>query len=466
MASTERPAGPLGLIGLGTMGRNLALNLADHGTPLVVWERDAALAAQARAALPATTVWSDGPAGLAAALPAPRAVLLMVTAGPAVDAVIGALRPALAPGDVIVDGGNADARDTARRQHDLAGTGIELIGLGVSGGEDGARFGPSLMAGGAPAAWALVAPTLEAVAARTPDGAACCALLGAGAAGHFVKTVHNGIEYAVMQALAEAYDLMRHGLGLAPDGIGDVFAGWNAGPLQGYLVEIAADVVRSRDDDGAPLLDKVIDRAGQKGTGRWASLAALDYGVPAPTIAEAVFARAVSARGDDRSALATERPGGLGLDLGDLESAVRAAAIAAFVQGLDLIAAADAAEGWAVDRAAVARVWRAGCILRAALLDRLAEAAREVGPGAILLRSPALGAELRGVLPGLRRTVAASALAGFAVPAMGSALAWVDGMTRARVPADFLQGLRDRFGAHRFERSDRPGSFHADWRGA
>lgn len=457
---------PLGLIGLGTMGRNLALNLADRGTRLVVWERDAALAAQARAVLPAATVWSDGPAGLAAALPAPRAILLMVTAGPAVDAVIGALRPALAPGDVIVDGGNADARDTARRQAALTGTGIALIGLGVSGGEEGARFGPSLMAGGAPEAWALVAPTLEAIAARTPGGAACCALLGAGAAGHFVKTVHNGIEYAVMQALAESYDLMRSGLGMTPDGIGDVFAGWNAGPLQSYLVEIAADVVRTRDDDGGPLLDKVLDRAGQKGTGRWASLAALDYGVPAPTIAEAVFARAVSARGDERAALAaTGRPGGLDLDLGDLEAALRAATIAAFVQGLDLIAAADAAEGWAVDRAAVARVWRAGCILRAALLDRLADAAREVGPGALLLRSPALGAELQEALPGLRRTVAAAALAGFAVPAMGSALAWVDGMTRARVPADFLQGLRDRFGAHRFERSDRPGSFHADWRG-
>ena len=466
MAISERTAGPLGLIGLGTMGRNLALNLSDHGTPLVVWERDAGLAAQARAALPATTVWCDDPAGLAAALPAPRVILLMVTAGPAVDAVIEALRPALAPGDVIVDGGNADARDTARRQAALAGTGIELLGLGVSGGEEGARFGPSLMAGGAAAAWTLVAPTLEAIAARTPDGAACCALLGAGAAGHFVKTVHNGIEYAVMQALAEVYDLMRHGLGMTPDAIGAVFERWNAGPLQSYLVEIAADVVRTRDDDGGTLLDKVVDHAGQKGTGRWASLAALDYGVAAPTIAEAVFARAVSARGDERAALATERPGaGMSLDPGDLQGALHAATLAAFVQGLDLIAAADAAEGWAVDRAAVARVWRAGCILRAALLDRLADAAREVGPGALLLRSPALGAELREALPGLRRTVASAALAGFAVPAMGSALAWVDGMTRARVPADFLQGLRDRFGAHRFERSDRPGSFHADWRG-
>lgn len=466
MAISERTVGPLGLIGLGTMGRNLALNLADRGTPLVVWERDAALAAQAREALPTATAWSDGPAGLAAALPAPRAILLMVTAGPAVDAVIAALRPALAPADVIVDGGNADARDTARRQAALAGTGIELIGLGVSGGEEGARFGPSLMAGGAAAAWALVAPTLEAIAARTPDGAACCALLGAGAAGHFVKTVHNGIEYAVMQALAEVYDLMRHGLGMTPDAIGAVFERWNSGPLRGYLVEIAADVVRTRDDDGAALLDKVIDQAGQKGTGRWASLAALDYGVPAPTIAEAVFARAVSARRDERGALATERPGGLRLDPDDLEGALHAATLAAFVQGLDLIAAADAAEGWAIDRAAVARVWRAGCILRATLLDRLAEAAREVGSGALLLRSPALGAELREGIPGLRRTVAAAALAGFAVPAMGSALAWVDGMTRARVPADFLQGLRDRFGAHRFERVDRPGSFHADWRGA
>jgi 6-phosphogluconate dehydrogenase len=448
------------------MGRNLALNLVDHGTALVVWERDPALAETARAALPTSTVWADGAAAVAAALPAPRAVLLMVTAGPAVDAVIDALRPALSPGDAIIDGGNADARDTARRQAALAGTGIELIGLGVSGGEEGARFGPALMAGGDASAWDRVAPALTAIAARTADGSPCCARLGAGAAGHFVKTVHNGIEYAVMQALAEAYDLMRHGLGMAPDAIGDVFERWNRGPLESYLVEIAADVVRTRDDDGTPLLDKVVDRAGQKGTGRWASLAALDYGVPAATIAEAVFARAVSARGDERRNLAVDRTAVSCLEVADLEAAVRAATIAAFVQGFDLIAAADSAEGWSVDRVAVAQVWRAGCILRASLLDRLADAARRVPSDALLLQAPALAAEIREVLPGLRRTVAAAALGGYAVPAMGSALAWVDGLTRERVPADFLQGLRDRFGAHRFERTDRPGSFHADWRGA
>lgn len=470
MTSSEPPAtlprqAPLGLIGLGTMGRNLALNLADRGTPLVVWERDADLAATARSVLPETTAWAGGPGALAAALPAPRAILLMVTAGPAVDAVIDALRPGLAPGDVILDGGNADARDTARRQAALAGTSIELIGLGVSGGEEGARYGPALMAGGSAAAWTRVAPALNAIAARTPAGEPCCALLGAGAAGHFVKTVHNGIEYAVMQALAEAYDLMRHGLDMTPDTIGETFARWNAGPMEGYLVEIAADVARTRDDDGTPLLDKVVDRAGQKGTGRWASLAALDYGVPAPTIAEAVFARAVSSRGDERRALAGSRPAPVELDVEDIAAAVHAATLAAFVQGFDLIAAADAAEGWSVDRVAVARVWRAGCILRAALLDRLADAAATVPPGALLLQADALGAELYSVLPGLRLTVAAAAMSRFAVPAMGSALAWVDGVTRARVPADFLQGLRDRFGAHRFERTDRPGSFHADWSG-
>lgn len=470
MTLSESPAAAtdqftLGLIGLGTMGRNLALNLADRGTPLVAWERDADLAATARAALPETTVWTDGPVALAAALAAPRAILLMVTAGPAVDAVIDALLPGLDPGDTIIDGGNADARDTARRQAALAGSGIELIGLGVSGGEEGARHGPALMAGGSADAWDRVAPALTAIAARTPAGEACCALLGAGAAGHFVKTVHNGIEYAVMQALAEAYDLMRNGLDMTPDAIGGAYAGWNAGPLQGYLVEIAADVVRTRDDDGAPLLDKVLDRAGQKGTGRWASLAALDYGVPAPTIAEAVFARAVSARGDERRILAGARPAPVTLDLDDIEAAVHAATLIAFVQGFDLIAAADAAEGWSVDRVAVARVWRAGCILRGSLLDRLAEAARRVPGGALLLQADALAAELHAALPGLRNTVAAAAMSRFAVPAMGSALAWADGIARERVPADFLQGLRDRFGAHRFERTDRPGSFHADWRG-
>ncbi|MEQ8397288.1 NADP-dependent phosphogluconate dehydrogenase [Thalassobaculum sp.] len=466
MSSSERPFGVLGLIGLGTMGRNLALNLADHGTPLVVWERDTALASLAREALPETTIWTDGPAELAAALPAPRAILLMVTAGPAVDAVIASLHPALEPGDVILDGGNADARDTARRQAALAGSGIELIGLGVSGGEEGARFGPALMAGGSHEAWARVAPALNAIAARAPDGSPCCDRLGSGAAGHFVKTVHNGIEYAVMQALAETYDLMRHGLGLSPSAIGDVFERWNTGPLQSYLVEIAADVVRTRDADGAPLLDKVVDQAGQKGTGRWASFAALDYGTPAATIAEAVFARAVSAHAEDRRALAAGSPGSISLGLDDLERALRASTLAAFVQGFDLIAAADAAEGWGVDRTAVARVWRAGCILRASLLDRLADAAGQAPDGAMLLHAPDLMSEMQDVLPGLRHAVSAAALAGYAAPAMMSALSWVDGMTRARVPADFLQGLRDRFGAHRFERTDRPGSFHADWSGS
>jgi len=463
-APRSGPAQPIGLIGLGTMGRNLALNLADHGTPLFAWERDPDLAALARDQLPDGTVWAESPAALAAALPAPRTILLMVTAGAAVDAVVAALLPSLSPGDVVLDGGNADARDTARRQAGLAGTGVELIGLGVSGGEEGARFGPALMAGGSASAWARVAPVLGTIAARSSDGTPCCALLGAGAAGHFVKTVHNGIEYAVMQALAETYDLMRHGLGMTPDAIGDVFERWNRGSLESYLVEIAADVVRTRDDDGAPLLDKVVDCAGQKGTGRWASLAALDYGAPAPTIAEAVFARAVSARGDDRRALAVP-PSPVVLSLDDLEAGLEAATLAAFVQGFDLIAAADAAEGWSVDQAAVARVWRAGCILRAALLDRLAKAARTVPPGALLLRATDLGAEMRAALPGLRRTVAAAAVGGIAAPAMMSALAWVDGMSRERVPADFLQGLRDRFGAHRFERTDRPGSHHAEWRG-
>jgi 6-phosphogluconate dehydrogenase len=457
---------PLGIIGLGTMGRNLALNLADHGVPLVAWERDADLAARARAELPEATVWAADAADLARRLPSPRAVLLMVTAGAAVDAVIDGLRPHLEAGDVIIDGGNTDAADTTRRQKNLAESGIHLIGLGVSGGEEGARHGPALMAGGDPAAWDRVAPTLQAVAARATDGTPCCDRLGGGAAGHFVKTVHNGIEYAVMQALAEAYDLMRHGLSMDMDAIGGSFARWNQGPAGGYLVEIAADVVRTRDTDGTPLLDKVVDRAGQKGTGRWASLAALDLGVAAPSIAEAVFARAVSAARDERQALAGTPPGRLEIAAEDLEAAVRATTLLSFLQGFVLIAAADARDGWQVDPVAVARVWRAGCILRAPLLDRLAEAFGGLEPGAHPLAAPALRAELAEALPGLRRTAAAALMGGYAVPALTSALSWHDGMVRARVPADFLQGLRDRFGAHTFERIDVPGSHHATWSGA
>ncbi|WPZ32964.1 NADP-dependent phosphogluconate dehydrogenase [Thalassobaculum sp. OXR-137] len=457
---------PLGIIGLGTMGRNLALNLADHAVPLVAWERDGALAARARAELPDGTIWADDAADLARRLASPRAVLLMVTAGAAVDAVIAALRPHLEAGDVIVDGGNTDAVDTARRQEALAADGIHLIGLGVSGGEEGARRGPALMAGGDAAAWDRVAPTLQAVAARAADGTPCCDRLGGGAAGHFVKTVHNGIEYAVMQALAEAYDLMRHGLSMDVDRIGETFATWNRGPGGGYLVEIAADVVRTRDSNGAPLLDKVVDRAGQKGTGRWASLAALDLGVAAPSIAEAVFARAVSAARDERQVLAAKAPEAVQIDPADLEAAFRAATLLSFLQGFVLIAAADARDGWKVDPVAVAKVWRAGCILRAPLLDRLAEAFAGLAPGTHPLAAPSLRAELAETLPGLRRTAAAGIGAGYAVPALTSSLSWHDGMVRARVPADFLQGLRDKFGAHTFERLDAPGNHHADWSGS
>ena len=457
---------PLGIIGLGTMGRNLALNLADHGVPLVAWERDAALAARARAELPDATLWAADAADLARHLTGPRAVLLMVTAGAAVDAVIDGLRGHLQAGDVIIDGGNTDAADTTRRQKDLAADGIHLIGLGVSGGEEGARHGPALMAGGDLAAWDRVAPTLRSVAARAQDGTPCCDRLGGGAAGHFVKTVHNGIEYAVMQALAEAYDLMRHGQGLEMAAIGEAFARWNQGPGGGYLVEISADVVRTRDGDGAPLLDKVVDRAGQKGTGRWASLAALDLGVAAPSIAEAVFARAVSSARDTRLSLAGDPPGTITLGASDLEHAVRTATLLSFLQGFSLIAAADARDGWQVDPVAVATVWRAGCILRAPLLDRLAEAFGSLPSEAHPLAAPSLRAELAETLPGLRRTAAAAIGAGYAVPALTSALSWHDGMVRARVPADFLQGLRDRFGAHSFERIDAPGSHHADWSGS
>jgi 6-phosphogluconate dehydrogenase len=454
-----------GVIGLGVMGRNLALNLTDHGVVLAAWERDADLAARARAELPATTAWASDAADLAGRLEAPRTILLMVTAGPAVDAVIADLRPHLSAGDVLIDGGNTDAADTQRRQRALAEDGVALIGLGVSGGELGARHGPALMAGGDAAAWARVSAPLTAIAARAPDGDPCCALLGRGAAGHFVKTVHNGIEYSVMQSLAEAYDLMRNGLALGMTAIGDVFDTWNAGPGGGYLVEIAADVVRTTDGDGAPLLDKIVDKAGQKGTGRWASLAALDLGVAAPSIADAVFARAVSAGRDDRLALAATAPGAVELTLEDLGAAVQTSTLAAFLQGFSLIAAADARDGWSVDPVAVARVWRAGCILRGPLLDRLAAAFSDLPSGAHPLGAPSLREEMTAGLPALRRVAAAAIGAGYAVPSMTAALAWHDGMTRARVPADFLQGLRDKFGAHTFERTDQPGVHHSDWPG-
>ena len=456
----------LGLVGLGVMGRSLAQNFQDQGVPLVVYERDQHLAEQARPLLTENTVWTDGLDDLAASLPTPRAILLMVQAGEPVDQVIDALRPHLQAGDIIIDGGNSAYLDTKRRQLALATDGIELIGLGVSGGEEGARYGPAMMSGGPEKAWELVAPLLTKVAAKTPAGEACCKRMGEGASGHLVKTVHNGIEYGIMQALAEAYDLMRSGAGKEMAEISDIFEAWNKGPLQSYLVEISSLICRREAEDGSPMLDKVVDKAGQKGTGRWASLAAIEHGVAASAIAEAVFARAVSSEIESRQTTSRSYPpvSSIELDMKALEQAILTSSIIAFSQGFALIEAVANEEGWKVELGEVAKVWRGGCILRARLLDDFSQAIEETsGTSSPLIASPHLSGLLRQSLPGLRMSVASGVMGGIALPVLSSSLAWVDGMTRARGPANFLQGLRDCFGAHGFERIDQTGSHSIDW---
>jgi 6-phosphogluconate dehydrogenase len=463
----------IGLIGLGVMGQNLALNIADHGFRIAVYNRTAARTeafaaseeARSRPIAPCAKL-----ADLVGALRAPRAIILMVQAGAATDEQIAALAPLLAPGDVIVDGGNARYQDTIRRERALAERGLRLLGAGISGGEEGARHGPSIMAGGAPEAYARVQPILEAIAAVV-EGAPCCARLGPDGAGHFVKMLHNGIEYADMQLIAETYALMKDGLGLAYPEMQATFAAWNQGDLDSYLIEITADILGKRDlETGQPMVEVILDRAGQKGTGGWAVAAALELGVAAPTIAEAVAARTLSAAKDERVYAAPRLAGPTAVedhastvDLDTLRDALLAAKVAAYAQGFAVMAAASSVHGWDLDLGTIARIWRGGCIIRARLLNRMREAYAHDAALANLMLDPYFAALLAQTQDGLREAIVLAARRGIAAPALGSALAYYDGYRCARLPANLIQAQRDYFGAHTYERIDRPGSFHSDW---
>jgi 6-phosphogluconate dehydrogenase len=462
----------IGLIGLGVMGQNLALNIADHGFAIAVYNRTAARTeafaaseeARTRRVVPCATLED-----LARALRSPRALILMVKAGTATDEQIEALLPLLEPGDIVIDGGNAHYEDTIRRERALAARGLRLLGTGISGGEEGARHGPSIMAGGALEAYARVGPVLEAIAAKV-DGAPCCAHVGPDGAGHFVKTIHNGIEYADMQLIAETYALMKDGLGLGHPEMRAAFAAWNRGDLGSYLIEITADILGKRDPEtGAPMVDVILDRAGQKGTGGWAVAAALDLGVPTPTIAEAVAARSLSAAKDERVDAATHLggpaadPPGTALDLDTLRDALLAAKIAAYAQGFALMAAASREHGWGLDLGTIAATWRGGCIIRARFLDWIKDAYEREPALANLMLSPRFVAALARTQRSLRAAVALAAHRGVAAPGLGSALAYYDGYRSARLPANLIQAQRDYFGAHTYERVDRPGRFHSDW---
>lgn len=452
------------------MGANLALNLADSGNTVAVYNRttsvtDAFMVGEASGKeVVAATTLDD----LVDSLSSPRIVLLMVKAGWPVDAVIDDLVPLLDEGDIIIDGGNSLYTDTGRRQEALAEHGLRYLGVGISGGEEGARHGPSLMPGGDPEAWPHVEGILKGIAALAPDGAPCCEWVGAGGAGHFVKMVHNGIEYGDMQVIAEAYDLMRRGLRMTPGDIGDVFETWNQGRLQSYLVEITADILHTT-VDGEPLIEKILDAAGQKGTGKWTVMASMDLAEPTALVAEAVYARIVSSDPDRRARSATVFPSPIGTlegaTIDDIETALYASKIISYAQGFRLMETASAENGWSLDLGSVASLWRAGCIIRAAFLEDIISAYGSSEDLADLAEAPFFADSLNSAEESWRTVVAGAVNAGIPVPAYSSALAYFDGMRSRRLPADLIQAQRDYFGAHTFERVDQPRgeSFHHDW---
>jgi 6-phosphogluconate dehydrogenase len=462
-----------GLTGLAVMGQNLARNVARHGIPIVVHNRTTARTEELLA-----QHGDEGPIGgarsvaeLTGALARPRRILIMVKAGPAVDAVIDELAPHLEPGDVLIDGGNSWFEDTRRRERDLAERGLHFIGAGISGGEEGALNGPSIMPGGSKEGYAAVEQVLTTVAAKV-DGVPCCVHVGPDGAGHYVKMVHNGIEYADMQLIAEAYDLLGQGLGLGAAELAGVFAEWNQGDLESFLIETTAKVLAKVDQtSGRPLVDVILDEAEQKGTGRWTVSSALELGVPVTGITEAVFARMLSARKADRvvasgvlhgpARKATTAAGDR--LVADVRDALYASKVVAYAQGFEQLAAASEEYGWDVDPGAMATIWRGGCIIRARFLDRIREAYERDPRLSNLLLAEYFTDAVAGAQDAWRRVVATAVDLGVPVPAFSSSLSYYDGYRRERLPANLLQGLRDFFGAHTYRRTDREGSFHTRW---
>ncbi|MGI9647392.1 MAG: decarboxylating NADP(+)-dependent phosphogluconate dehydrogenase [Acidimicrobiia bacterium] len=464
----------IAVVGLAVMGRNLALNMADHGFDVAVYNRttaktDAFMAEEGEeAGLTAAATLE----GLVELLASPRRVMLMVQAGPGTDAVIDQLVPLLDPGDIIIDGGNAHYDDTIRRTRQIEEKGLLFIGTGVSGGEEGARYGPSIMPGGSPAAWPAVKPILQAIAAKVADGTPCCDWVGADGAGHYVKMVHNGIEYGDMQVLAEAYSLMQAGLGMSADEMADTFVAWKDGPLDSYLTDITAAILAVRDDDGQPLLEKILDAAGQKGTGKWTGISSLTLGVPVTLVAEAVYARVLSAFKDQRvaaSAVLTGPdpaiPGDRAQIVSDIHDALYASKIVSYAQGFMLLTAAADEYDWELDFGGIAYLWREGCIIRSVLLEHIKGAFDRQPNLESLVIDEYFRAELEKAQPGWRRTITRAVEAGIPVPAYSAALAFYDGYRTARLPANLIQAQRDFFGAHTYERVDRPRGefFHTEW---
>jgi 6-phosphogluconate dehydrogenase len=464
----------IGLIGLGVMGSNLALNIADNGHRIAVYNRTTSRMrdfVEAAGPLRNMLVPCETIEALAEAIKPPRPIIIMTQAGKPVDEQIALLRDVLSGNDIVIDAGNANFRDTMRRFAELEGTSLTYIGMGVSGGEEGARHGPSIMVGGTRASYDRVAKILLDISAKY-KGEPCAAWLGPNGAGHFVKTIHNGIEYADMQMIAEVYGVLRDGLGMEPKEIGEIFSRWNGGRLNSYLIEITAAVLAADDlKSGKPMVDMILDRAGQKGTGKWSVIEAQTLGIPATAIEAAVAARVLSSLRDER--LAAEKAYGklatadLGRDreglLADLELALFAGKIAAYAQGFAVMNAASREFGWDVPLPTVAKIWRAGCIIRSQFLGTLAEAFETGGALANLLMAPAFVEMMKEAHPSLRRVVARSAEAGLPMPALSSALGYFDSYRQGRGTSNLIQAQRDFFGAHGFERIDAPGAFHGPW---
>src|SRR3954467_10485874 len=472
-SGTATGTAQIGVTGLAVMGRNLARNFARNGFTVAIHNRSYAKTQSLVAdhGDEGTFVPSESMADFVASLERPRKVVIMVKAGGPTDAVIDELVPLLEEGDIVVDAGNAHFPDTRRREAALREHGLHFVGSGVSGGEEGALNGPSIMPGGSRESYEVLGPILEKISAKV-NGVPCCTYVGPDGAGHFVKMVHNGIEYADMQLIAEAYDLLRQGIGASAAEIAGIFRTWNEGDLESFLIEITAEVLGHVDaETGKAFVDVVLDQAEQKGTGRWTVQNALDLGVPITGIAEATFARALSGSLPQRKAGQARLAGNTGewnvkdrdAFVEDVRQALYASKVVAYSQGFDQIAAASAEFGWNIDRGAMARIWRGGCIIRARFLNRITEAYERDAHLPLLLADPYFTGAVGNGVEAWRRTVAGAAQNGIPTPAFSSSLAYYDGIRAERLPAALIQAQRDFFGAHTYRRTDKDGSFHTEW---
>ncbi len=467
----------IGLIGLAVMGQNLVLNMNDHGFKVAVFNRTVSKVDDfvANEAKGTQVVGAHSVEELAGMLKRPRRIMLMVKAGDTVDQMIDHILPHLEAGDIIIDGGNSLFTDSNRRTKTLAEKGILFIGTGVSGGEEGARRGPSIMPGGNPAAWPHVKPIFQAIAAKVEDGTPCCDWVGEDGAGHFVKMVHNGIEYGDMQLICEAYDLLHRGLGLTADELHEVFAEWNKGELDSYLIEISRDIFAKKDEDGQPLVDKILDTAGQKGTGKWTVVSSLDTGQPVTLIGESVFARCLSSLKDERVAAslvlrgpkAAQKVADRAKFIEDVRRALFCSKIISYAQGYMLLRAAAKENNWNLNMGGIALMWRGGCIIRSQFLGNIKDAFKKNPKLENLLMSKFFSKLVNKYHPSWRKAVISAIKIGVPTPAFSTALAFFDGYRSGRLPANLLQAQRDYFGAHTYERVDQPRGqfFHTNWTG-